>query len=138
LLVLMASVGLVLLIACANVANLLLVRASERQQEIGVRMALGARPGQVLALVVKQCLALSAGGLVAGAALAIVLSRSASSLSFTNSAMGSGANLMGARAADPLIYFGAAMFLSLLSAVAAYLPARRAASIDPAKALRAD
>jgi ABC-type antimicrobial peptide transport system permease subunit len=66
------------------------------------------------------------------------LSRIVSSVSFTNSAMGAGAKLMGDGAADPLIFVTAAAFLCALAAVAAYLPARRAASIDPMQALRTE
>jgi ABC-type antimicrobial peptide transport system permease subunit len=108
----------------------------QRTQEIGVRMALGAQPRHVLRLVVRQGLILSAGGLVAGIALSFALSRSVAALSFSNSAMGAGAKLLGDSASDPLIYFGAVVFLCALSVLAAYLPARRAASIDPMKALR--
>jgi ABC-type antimicrobial peptide transport system permease subunit len=109
---------------------------AQRTQEIGVRMALGARPFQVLRLVIWQGLSLSAGGLVIGVAMAIALSRVMSSLSFTNSAMGVGEKLVGAGLSDPVIYIGAAVFLSVLSMLAAFLPARRAASIDPMQALR--
>jgi ABC-type antimicrobial peptide transport system permease subunit len=130
--------SIAVLLAGVGLYSVMAYWVAQRTQEIGVRMALGARPAQVLGMVVKQGLLLSAGGLAVGTALALALSRAASSLSFTNSAMGGGANLMGARAADPFIYIGAALFLCLLSALAAYVPARRAASIDPVQALRTD
>jgi ABC-type antimicrobial peptide transport system permease subunit len=75
---------------------------------------------------------------VAGAALAAGLARTVASASFTNSAMGVNAKLLGGNAFDPLIYLAAAGFLCLVAALAAYLPARRAAAVDPMEALRAD
>jgi predicted permease len=128
--------GLAVLLAAVGLYSVMAYWVAQRTQEIGVRMALGARPVHVLGLVVRQGLLLSAGGLVAGVAMAVALSRALSSLSFTNSAMGVGEKLVGAGVSDPLIYFGAAIFLCALSMVAAFLPARRAASIDPMQALR--
>jgi len=111
---------------------------AQRTQEIGVRMALGAQPGHVLRMVVRQGLMLAAGGVVAGGLLAFALVRLVASVSYSNSAMGAGAKLMGDGSADPLIFVGSAVFLCVLAAVAAWLPARRAASIDPMQALRTE
>jgi ABC-type antimicrobial peptide transport system permease subunit len=101
-------------------------------------MALGAQPAQVLRMVVRQGLALTGAGLVVGGALAIALGRAVASVSFTNSGMGANAKLLGSGANDPLIYVGAAAFLCVVAALASYLPARRAASVDPMQALRTE
>jgi ABC-type antimicrobial peptide transport system permease subunit len=89
-------------------------------------------------MVVRQGLSLTVTGLVAGTLMAIAFARAVASVSFTNSAMGAGAKLLGDGGANALIYIGAAAFLCALAAIAAYLPGRRAAAIDPMQALRTE
>jgi len=128
--------GLAVLLAAAGLYSVMAYWVAQRTQEIGVRMALGAQPRHLRLMVVRQGLSLAAGGLVVGVILAFAFSRVIASLSFTNSAMGSNIRMMGSSASDPLIFLAAAAFLCALAALAAYLPARRAASIDPMQALR--
>jgi predicted permease len=136
---LMAVLGsIAVILAAVGLYSVMAYWVAQRTQEIGVRMALGAQPGHVLRMVVRQGLSLAVGGIVAGGLLAFALSRVAASVSFTNSAMGAGSKLMGDGGGEPLIFVAAAVFLCALAAVAAWLPARRAASIDPMQALRTE
>jgi predicted permease len=128
--------SIALLLAAVGLYSVMAYSVAQRTQEIGVRMALGAQQGHVLRMVIRQGLALTAGGLIAGVVLAIGLARAVASVSFTNSAMGSSAKLLGSGANNPLIYLAAAGFLCAVATLASWLPARRAASIDPMKALR--
>jgi len=132
--------GIAVLLAAVGLYGVMAYSVVQRTQEIGVRLALGARPAQVLRMVVAQGLGLTAAGLATGAILAVALSRSVSAVSFSNSAMGAGAKLMGDSASDPIvqlgIYLAAIAFLCAISMFAAYLPARRAARVEPMVALR--
>jgi predicted permease len=136
---LMAVLGsIALLLAAVGLYSVMAYSVAQRTQEIGVRMALGARPIHVLSMVLRQGMALTLGGLLMGALLAFALARAVSSVSFTNSAMGSSARLVGNGVNSPLIYLAAAGFLCLIAALASYIPARRAASIVPMEALRTE
>ena len=130
--------GLALLLAAVGLYSVMAYSVAQRTQEIGVRMALGAEPSHVVRMVVRQGLAMTSLGLAAGLALAFVLARSVASVSFTGGAMGASASLMGDSSTDPLVYMAAAVFLYVIAVIAALLPARRAAAIDPMKALRAE
>jgi predicted permease len=99
---------------------------SQRTQEIGVRLALGAQPGDVRALVLRQGLGVALGGVVLGLGLAAIATRVMGSLLFEVPTY------------DPLTFAGATLALTAVSALAIYLPARRAAAIDPLAALRTD
>jgi predicted permease len=99
---------------------------SQRTQEIGVRLALGAQPGDVRALVLRQGLGVALAGVVLGLGLAALATRVMGSLLFEVSTY------------DPLTFAGATLALTAVSALAIYLPARRAAAIDPLAALRTD
>jgi len=130
--------GLALLLAAVGLYSAMAYSVAQRTQEIGVRMALGAKPARVLLMVVRQGLALTGIGLVAGAGLAWFLARLAANVSATNSAMGANQKVLQTNAGDPLIYAAAILFLSAIAALAAYFPARRAASVQPMEALRTD
>jgi predicted permease len=97
---------------------------TQRTQEIAIRMALGAKPGDVLVLIVRQAMGIVLAGILVGVALAGALTRVAAGL------------LVHVSATDPLIFSGAAAFLAVVGLIAACLPAMRAARIDPNAALR--
>lgn len=97
---------------------------TRRTREIGVRMALGARRGDVEAMVVRQGMRLAVFGVVLGLACALGAARALETL------------LFGVAATDALTYAAASMGLLLVTAAASYLPARRASSVDPAIALQ--
>jgi putative ABC transport system permease protein len=98
----------------------------QRTREIGVRMALGASSRQMQRMVVREGLALSAVGAICGLAGAWALGRYLQSL------------LFGVKSADPLTFSAAAVMIVIVALIACLVPARRAASIDPQRALRAD
>ena len=88
---------------------------AQRTQEIGVRMALGAQPGHVLRMVIRQGLALTAGGLVAGAVLAIATAPRHLKCFIHGGRHGLERKLLGTGASNPLIYAAAAVFLCAVS-----------------------
>jgi putative ABC transport system permease protein len=99
---------------------------SQRTREIGVRMAMGARPRDVLKLVIGQGAKLIAAGLSAGLIVALIASRIINSLLYQVSAT------------DPLTYLVVLLLLASVALAACYIPARRATKIDPMTALRAE
>jgi putative ABC transport system permease protein len=118
--------ALALAISAAGLSGVLAYSVSQRTQEIGIRMALGAAPGRVLAMLLRQGLAAAAIGLGLGLVGAIGLSRLISGL------------LFGVEPTDPLCFLGSALVLSVVALVACLLPARRATVIDPMLALRTE
>jgi ABC-type antimicrobial peptide transport system permease subunit len=136
---LLAALGaLSVLLAGVGLYSVMAWSVAQRTQEIGIRMAMGAGRASVLSMVVRQGLTLAASGLAVGLVLAFAAARGIAAVSFTNSAMGKGVRLAGATAVNPLIYLGAVFFLSAIAALASYVPARRAASVDPMQALRSE
>jgi len=117
---------LALVLASLGVYGVMSYAVEQRTQEIGVRVALGARRGQMLALVLRGALAMTGIGIAAGVAGSLALGRFVQSL------------LYGVRSHDPAVYALGCAALFVVSLVAAYLPARRAAEIDPAVSLRAE
>ncbi len=113
-----------LALAAVGTYGVLAYSVEQRTREIGVRMALGAEMGGILAMVLRQGMGLAASGLALGLGLAVVLRRVLASL------------LFGVSPTDPLTLTGVAAILALVAAAACYLPARRAAAVAPAVALR--
>jgi predicted permease len=124
LLLILSARGFVLLIACANVANLLLARAGAREREIAIRTALGARPRDVLLMVVGEGMAMIAGGAAIGIIGAFVVTGLLAS------------QLYGVEATDTSSFAVAALLLTGVALAASYIPARRATKVDPVVALR--
>jgi predicted permease len=115
---------LALVLTCVGLYGTLSFSVVQRTNEIGIRMALGARPGNIFALVIGQGMRLVIVGLVIGAAGALA---SASLLAKL---------LFGVKSADPITFVGVSVVLILAAIVACYFPARRAMRVDPMVALR--
>ena len=111
-------------LAGVGVYGVLSFSVAQRTQEMGVRIALGAKRSDVLGLVVKQGVTLAAAGVVIGLIAAFGVTRVIRSL------------LYNVTPTDPLSFGGVAFFLAAMAVVASYLPARRATSVDPIVALR--
>jgi ABC-type antimicrobial peptide transport system permease subunit len=104
----------------------------QRRKEIGVRMALGATAGSVMKIVLLRLVRLVGAGLVAGSLLAALLTMVLLATPLASFASGV------VQVFDPVAYTGSALCIALASLVAALVPARRAASIDPMATLRDD
>ena len=115
-----------LLLAAIGIYGLIHYSVAMRTPEIGLRMALGAKPVDILFMVMSEGLSLSLIGLVLGLVGALLIARAASSL------------LFGVTATDPLTLITVSLLLTLVAGAASYFPARRAAKVDPLIALRHD
>lgn len=116
--------GLALLLAGIGLYGVLSYSVAQRRGEIGIRVALGATPGNIRSWVVRQSLTT----VLAGAAAGIVLAAGSTALLRSM--------LYGVQPVDPLVYTAGLAILLIISALAAYLPARRATHLDPVQALR--
>jgi putative ABC transport system permease protein len=115
---------LALVLASLGIYGVLSYAVTQRTREIGVRVALGASIGDVTRMVVGHGIALTALGIAIGTGVALAVTRSMTRL------------LVGVKAADPAIYVAVAALLSIVALVACYVPAARAARVDPTVALR--
>ena len=130
--------GLSVVLAAVGLYSVMAYSVAQRTHEIGIRMALGARQADVLRLVVRQGLSLVLAGLVVGAGLSLALSRTIAAMSIFGPAMDTPTKLLGTSATDPLTYAGAMLALLVITFFATWIPARRAAGVDPMTALRRD
>ena len=116
--------AIALSLAAVGVYGVLSYAVSQRTHEIGVRLALGALPGQVRAIILREGVVIGAIGTVTGVACALALSRVLQALVF------------GTSTRDPLVFVAVALVLGIVVLAASYLPARRATRSDPLDALR--
>ncbi|MGC9950561.1 MAG: ABC transporter permease [Bryobacteraceae bacterium] len=114
-----------LLLASLGIYGVVSYGVNQRTQEIGIRMALGASASRLQAGIIGQTLGLAAVGMLLGAVASLLLARALGGL------------LFGVTARDPLTFLAMPAVLTVVAAIAGYLPARRASRIDPAIALRA-
>jgi ABC-type antimicrobial peptide transport system permease subunit len=123
-LLLVAFAGLALFLSALGIYGVLAYDVSQRTREIGVRSAIGASRGQIVSLILQQGLWKGGIGVVLGLIGAALLSRSMTTLLFN------------VRPTDPAVYAAVSCVLIAVALLASYLPARRAARIDPLVALR--
>ena len=118
------AAAVALLLGTIGVYGVISYIVSRRIHEFGIRMAMGAADGQIRGMVVRQGLGVAAIGIAVGIAGGLVLTRLMQTL------------LFGVSATDPLTFAAVSVVLLGVSALASYIPARRASSVDPAEALR--
>ncbi len=118
--------GVALILAAVGIYGVMAYLVNQGTRELGIRIALGATERGILALVVRQGMTLALTGVAAGLAGAIALTRFLRSL------------LFGVDATDPLTFAGIALLLAAIALLASYIPARRAARIDPMVSLRCE
>ena len=116
--------GLALVLASVGLYGVISFVAAQRTREIGVRIALGARPGDVLRLIVAEGLKLVFGGLLIGIGAALLLTRLLEGMVYAVSLR------------DPLVFVFVSLLMIVVSLLAVYVPARRATRVDPVMALR--
>jgi len=115
---------LALLLASLGIYGVLAYFVAQHRNEIGVRLALGATPARILLLVLRKGMALTLLGVVIGLAASFVFTRLMTSL------------LFGVKAIDPLTFAAVPLLLAFVALLACWIPARRAAKVDPMVALR--
>jgi putative ABC transport system permease protein len=118
--------GLALVLAAVGIYGVISYSVAQREREVGIRMALGAQTGDVLALIVRQGMRPALLGLLAGVLVAAAMTRFMRNLLFQVSAI------------DPLVFGAVACVLTLVAALACVIPARRATRVDPVVALRSE
>jgi putative ABC transport system permease protein len=118
--------GAALLLAAVGIYGVIAYSVTQRTQEIGIRMALGAQRGDVLRMIVGQAMALTLTGILIGGVGAFLLTRLMTGLLFN------------VEPGDPLTFLAVAVVLGIVAACASYVPGRRATRVDPVIALRAD
>ncbi len=121
-----AFAGLALALAAAGLYGVISFTVGQRRQEFGVRLALGAEPGAIRSLVLREGLKVSALGVVIGLGIAFALATASSSV------------LFGITPEDPRTYVGVTLTVVLVATLAVLIPALRAMRVDPVTALRAD
>jgi ABC-type antimicrobial peptide transport system permease subunit len=118
--------ALALLLSCVGIYGVTSYVVGQRSAEIGLRMALGAQPGDVMLLVLGEGLRMALVGVMVGLVGAFGLTRLMES------------QLVGVTARDPLTFIAVGILLTLVSLLACYVPARRAVRVDPLWALRSE
>jgi predicted permease len=116
--------ALALMLAATGLYSVMAYAVTQRTHEIGIRIALGAEPFDVLAMIVRRGMLLALGGVLTGVVVALVTRKVVAGM------------LTGISPADPGIMAGSTIFLCLVALAASFLPARRATQVDPMRALR--